>query len=116
MDFGEGEKAKRTIELTYLRITLLIRAGTREEAMRYFLGLGREVGSGAGRGRMAHQLRRGRRRRRRPREEMAETERRGRRAPELPSSSSGRGWGGFERRLRPAASSCDGGFKRRRRL
>jgi hypothetical protein len=73
-----------------------------------------EVGGGAGRGRMAHQLRRGRRRRRRPREETAKMERRGRRAPELPSSSSGQGWGGFERRLQAAAST--GGFELRWRL
>jgi hypothetical protein len=60
---------------------------------------------------MAHQLRRGRKQRRRPREETAETERKGRRAPELPTSSSGRGWGGFERRLQAAAST--GGFELR---
>jgi hypothetical protein len=34
--------------------------------------------------------------------------------PELPPSSSGRGWGGFERRLQAAASS--GGFELQRWL
>jgi hypothetical protein len=57
---------------------------------------------------MAHQLRRGRRWRRRPREETAETELRGRRAPELPPSSSGRGWGGFEWRLQAATVASSG--------